>query len=150
MKTALRALFLSFAVALLSGDLAHADPPAASASPSAAPPLASWATAKPITFARPTSLCTGKRQGSWVRLDCAPEEWVFGFSLLGGSPDGVTLAASDHLGARAIFPVAPGDRRLFVVHRLSDHSSYSVEQQVEAVISETWIDGEEEPTISVD
>jgi hypothetical protein len=81
---------------------------------------------------------------------------VYGFSLLAGEAEGVSLEADrgrvgeQGRGARAIFPVAPGDRRELVVHRLGDRSSYSVDVVVEAVVTETWIDGEAEPTISVD
>lgn len=119
------------------------------AAPSANPP-ARWDGATPVRFARPTSLCTGQRLGSWVRLDCAGDRWVFGFSLLSGSPDGVELRAKPKRGVTAIFPVQPSDRRLFAIHGLSDTSSYAVDVEVAAVITETWIDGEEAPTIVVD
>jgi hypothetical protein len=135
-----------------------ASAPASASAPVSAPasapaisaPPARWDGATPVTFARPTSLCKGKRLGSWVRLDCADEHWVFGFSLLGGSSEGVELHGKPKQGAFAIFPVRPGDRRLFVIHRLSASSGYAVDEQVEVVISETWIDGEPDPTITVD
>jgi hypothetical protein len=59
-------------------------------------------------------------------------------------------AAKPAPGAYAIFPVKPGDRRLFVTTKLSDSSGYSVEEEVDAMISEVWTPGEAEPTITVD
>lgn len=122
----------------------------ASASTTPKPPER-WEGATPLAFARPTDRCEGQRQGDWVRLLCAKRWFVTGFRLLGGSAEGVTLeAAGKGGGAYAIFPVHPGDRRLFVIDQLGDMSSYTVDMETFAVISETWLPGEAEPTITVD
>lgn len=141
-----RTLLLSLALFTL---LAPGGTPPADAGAESRP--ATWDDAAPLRFARPTKLCEGVRKGAWVRLHCAKEVFVYGFRLAAGSAEGVTLEADRrNADALATFPVRPGDRRLFVIERVGPRSGYTISVEAYAVISEVWMDGEDEPTITVD
>lgn len=116
-----------------------------------------WATAERVAIGRvsmalPTS-CEARRLHEWIRIRCNTS--TGSIALLGGNHEGLSL----HLdplkeefdsfanGGEIVFPVRRGDRR--VIEWLTVEFGYKGANSLTPffVLSESWLPGEERPTI---
>jgi hypothetical protein len=108
---------------------------------SPAPTRGEWGQAKPVRATRSLSGCTIKRVREWVRAECGGNALM----MAGGSQEGVTLDANLNRDVESaiVFPVRRGDRRVFQL------ASFWKWMNEFGVLSEQWLDGDAEPTITV-
>lgn len=132
-------------------DRLAADPPSAEHTP--LPTAAEWRAAEKL--ATDASICSASRVREWVRIACESFS-AQNVSVVAGNAEHVHLAIPrkrETWGegspiAISVFPVRSGDRRVLIVNG-SDTSRYgNGGPQTEAVITETWLEGEE-PSILV-
>jgi hypothetical protein len=127
---------------------------------SKAPAAAEWKDAPRVRLSRVSErggTCNAYRVREWVKIDCHRE--TAGARLLSGSTEGVSLWVTDPGGdnvqfipismAEIIFPVRPGDRRLFETLDLDfgDWDGWGTSTGVR--IEERWLAGAKGPEIAI-
>lgn len=152
----------------LTADVARTTPEAATPAAKWVPPQeeskrpseADWAKAEPLALERSHRMCKAARIREWVRVQCKRSgrtgEPYLGLRVVGGSHEDVRVAdpAEGEKGKRdiaVVFPVHRGDRRVIEIVGTQElgWKSFTVYEELELVVSETWLDGDPAPSITV-
>jgi hypothetical protein len=114
-----------------------------------------WKTAKLVALdaADVEKSCEARRLREWMRIRCKAD--MGGIRLLGGDSEGVSLRLDPMMkiddvvpgGGEVVFPVRRGDARVFEWLRMEFGYKGSMSLNSHLVLSESWLDGEERPTI---
>jgi mono/diheme cytochrome c family protein len=117
-----------------------------------------WTRAEPVALPRIAPGCRLYRVREWFRAHCDAEpELRTGtmsgagrVALLVGARRGVELTRGRYNGgADAVFPMHRGDARVFELNRVTGASRCIPFWDVAAVVSASWLPGEEGPTVVV-
>lgn len=132
--------------------------------PSPSPSEDQWHDAPALALARADERCDAQQLREWVRIRCRVH--AAEVQLVGGSPEGVALSHSEaYVRPRdprlwwdrpelvddvvVVMPLRPGDRRL-VQALFSGFVKWGGNDfDASLVISETWLEGQDAPTITV-
>jgi len=131
------------------------------AEPSAKPTPDEWKSALPLELSRPRASCKASRVREYVRITCLQEELhdeIYAARVAAGSEEGVFVLdpkweprrPSGKGGIDVVVPVRRGDRRVIVLaSSIPRWKSPSPDEGIYAAISESWLAGEEGPTIVI-
>lgn len=114
---------------------------------SKAPTIAEWTAAPRVRISRTSGVisCIPKRVREWIKIRC--EERTAGLRLLAGSTDGIALWVPDGIPddlstagtfSEIIFPVRPGDARVFEVIALEFGEWEGWGTSSEYLVEEEW------------
>jgi mono/diheme cytochrome c family protein len=127
-----------------------------------APTAEEWSGAAPLSLARNARPCRAEQLREWVRVRCA--FYASEVAQIGGSSAGVTLSHGEPYvrkpaewwqspesvdDAVLVFPVREGDRRVFQLVESDFVRWGGVDLDVGMIVSELWLEGASEPTITV-
>jgi hypothetical protein len=134
------------------------DPPGSDASKTPKPE--EWKTAPKVKLTRDTPGCTAYRIREWLKVHCTGLP-AAGASLLAGTRDGVQVWVEPGLltegkdamkkvhDAEVVFPVRRGDGRVFQIAQFGEGYDGPIGWNTGVLVSESWVDGEAAPIISV-
>lgn len=150
---------LATAVALVAAEAKalDADPPGPEVS--AAPKVDEWKSARPVKLARSVPACSAYLVREWLKIHCSGFPGA-GVSLLAGSRDGVQVWVDPSGGegaqgmkrprdAEIILPLRRGDGRFFQIAQFGEGYDGPVGWSNAYAVSESWIDGDPAPIVTV-
>lgn len=117
---------------------------------SLAPTWPEWKNADPVSLPRIKKRCRVFRVREWLRVNCEVDE-LAQITLIVGAREGVELTEGRYgAGADIVFPARRGDRRIFEI----DQQTYAYKNyaawEPAVVVTESWLDGDAAPTLTVD
>ncbi len=123
-------------------------PPPEDRSPT--PTWPEWNTAEEVPLARAAKGCKLFRVREWFRVHCAVSQ-LAQVTMSTGPREGVELTENRFgEGGHIMFPARRGDRRVFEIDVLTYAYKYSASWGTAVVATETWLPGDEAPTITID